>query len=218
MASQLISNNALRLAIDSDLSDSSQKRASQNLLDAINDWPTLNLTEPIEFLRILHKEIGDNLTAEQINTYCLALDPKVDNWKAESCTSLKLLHSYNLSKTLDEIIVELSEFYLSKIDTWDKKIIVKLLSYQKQSITKVNDYRKFIHLFFDKQTYLAVVSLIEKEDWENIKSIKQEKLAFKEDLILVMFTDQDGKNCLATIYDNDELWQDPEIIDVFTLQ
>jgi len=40
---------------------------------------------------------------------------------------------------------------------------------------------------------------------------------FKEDLILIRFTNQANQNCLATVYDSNELWQDPKIIGIFIL-
>jgi hypothetical protein len=40
---------------------------------------------------------------------------------------------------------------------------------------------------------------------------------FQEYLEIIQFESQDGLNFLATVYDSIELWQDPQIIDIFSL-
>ena len=114
MKQEIISIENLQTAISADLSDNKQKNAAQNLLDAIHDWPSFNLQELNNFLKELHKEMGDLLTFEVIKEYRLRLTPKNDAWKMEACTSLLAIFSYDLAKTLDEIVTELNEFYFKK--------------------------------------------------------------------------------------------------------
>ena len=45
----------------------------------------------------------------------------------------------------------------------------------------------------------------------------QNSAGFREYLYILKFFDQNKLFHVATIYDSDELWQDPEIIDIFPL-
>ena len=39
-----------------------------------------------------------------------------------------------------------------------------------------------------------------------------------EYLDIMIFKDQNNKTYTTTVYDNNELWQDPQIIDIFAMQ
>ncbi len=113
---------------------------------------------------------------------------------------------------------ELEILNMAELNLWDQNIISEILSYKKFPVTLVKDFEIFLLLSFNRHTYSAIVNLIKESDWESLKSNKDEnETSFIEDLALVKFTNQNNQNCLATIYDSDELWQDPQIIDVFIL-
>lgn len=69
------------------------RAVAENLLEAINDWPIVNLKEPNELISELKKEINNRLTFENINGYLKTLSPEKDSWKMESLSSiLEIFH------------------------------------------------------------------------------------------------------------------------------
>ena len=73
-------------------------------------------------------------------------------------------------------------------------------------------------LSFTEEQYKKVRGLIKKQDWSQINEINDLPSGeFREYLDIIKFKDQNGKQYVATIYDSDELFQDPQIIDIFPL-
>jgi len=107
----IISGEQLRESLDLDTSDTKQRKAAQCLVDALNDWPILNLSEPQDLLAALYHEVGPNLTYERLKAYSETLRPDRDAWKMEATNSLLQIFAFDYSKTLDRIVSEISEFY-----------------------------------------------------------------------------------------------------------
>lgn len=106
---------------------------------------------------------------------------------------------------------------MQELNTWQQQVINKILLNKEPLITLVNNVDFWAYLAFNRKTYDNVVELIKSKNWDGLKAnIDKCESDFKEDLILVRITNHDGKKCLATIYDSEELWQDPEVIDIFT--
>ena len=109
----LISADELSDAVENDKTANRFKTAAEFLIEAINDWPTQNLTEPAEFLKELHAEINSPLSFEALEQFDKTLDFKNGKtWKKEALSSLLLMLShFDNSKTVEEVIFEISEFY-----------------------------------------------------------------------------------------------------------
>lgn len=106
---------------------------------------------------------------------------------------------------------------MEELNSWQQQVINKILLTKEPLITSVNDVDFFAYLAFNRTAYDNVVELIKGQKWERLKANDDRcENNFKEDLALVRFTNQNKQSCLATIYDSDELWQDPEVIDIFT--
>ena len=102
--------------------------------------------------------------------------------------------------------------------TWDQIVTKEILLYKDLKITEVNNLESIQSLLFIHGQYQLIVSLIKDKDWESLKAITNEnKTGFGEYLDIVKFSDQIKQSFVATIYDNDALWQDPQIIDIFSL-
>lgn len=85
-------------------------------------------------------------------------------------------------------------------------------------VTEVRDLKSIRSLLFDKENYPDVMRAIENKDWDSLQSFDGEKKnGFGEYLHIVTFSDQEGRAFAATVYDNDELWQDPELVDIIQL-
>jgi Rad3-related DNA helicase len=95
-----------------DLNNTDKRKTvnAQSLQNAISDYPK-SIEEPIDYLNELKSEIGNILTFDQINTFCKKLNPKNDAWKMESLSEVLEMFDKNKTITLDELIIELSDFY-----------------------------------------------------------------------------------------------------------
>ncbi len=118
---ELISYSELSDAIENDNSDNKIKVRAEFLLTSITDYPTFNLKEPIDFLNELKNEIGSPLTYELIDNYekKLTFDNGDNTWKKEALSSVLEMFYWDKTKTLDELIREISIHY--KLKLADKK-------------------------------------------------------------------------------------------------
>jgi len=109
----IISADELYDDLEQDISNNKYKTAAQFLLEAINDWPTPNVSEPKDFLPDLTDKIGSLLTVDRIEKYSKALN--LNNlWKVEATSMLVKVFDYDKTKTLEDIILDITEYYKSK--------------------------------------------------------------------------------------------------------
>ena len=109
----LISADELYGKIERDESHNKYKIAAQFLLEAINDWPIPHLSEPKDFLVDLADKIGRPLTLDRIEKYSKALNLS-NRWKAEAISSLIKVLDCDKTKTLEDIILDITKHYTSK--------------------------------------------------------------------------------------------------------
>ena len=101
---------------------------------------------------------------------------------------------------------------------YDIFIAELILSDTEYNIKEVCDLESIKLLSFTEEEYKKVRDLIKKQDWNQINEVKDLPSGeFREYLDIIRFKDQDGKQYVTTIYDSDELFQDPQIIDIFPL-
>ena len=113
---ELISNPELSDAIETDTSDNKVKANAELLLNAITDYPSFNIKEPIDFLNELKNHIGSPLTFELIDNYekKLTFNNGDDTWRKEALSSVLEMFYWDKTKTLDELIIEISKHYKLK--------------------------------------------------------------------------------------------------------
>jgi hypothetical protein len=80
------------------------------LRDAINDFP-IAVAEPIDFLKELKREINDSLTFDKISKFQQTLTISKDAWKIESLTQILSMFENDREKTLEDLMVEITEIY-----------------------------------------------------------------------------------------------------------
>ncbi len=108
---------------------------------------------------------------------------------------------------------------MESLNKWNDLVIEAILLNNNLRITEVNNFEIIKSLFFDKEKYQSIISLLEAKDFDGIKALEiKSKGEFGEYLEIIKFSDQTNKSYIATIYDSDELWQDPELIDIIHLQ
>src|SRR5512140_907166 len=93
------------------------------------------------------------------------------------------------------------------------------LSNNPYGITEVADLRSIKSMYFGRAVYPYIVWLLREKDLAQLMKMQggAEHPTFEEYLEIVQFQSQDEKNFIATVYDSIELWQDPQIIDIFPL-
>lgn len=110
----MISANKLNQVLEQKTADKRSILISQLFLDAMNDWPTLNLKEPDEFIGKLKDEVGSSLTLNDLKLFSKRLNVVHDAWKIESLDSIIKIYEVvgnenspqqELEKILDSIIV-----------------------------------------------------------------------------------------------------------------
>jgi len=72
-------------------------------------------------------------------------------------------------------------------------------------------------MIFDKKQYAEICSLVKERKWNAVKSLNISADGLREYLSIHTFLDQKQKQYVATVYDSDELYQNPQIIDIFSL-
>ncbi len=114
----LITFDELREALELNSTDDNYTTAGDFLLDALTDWPTFNLTEPVDLLATLKEEVKAPLTFDNLEAYRNSLDMENENgWKKESLTALLELFDftrrshYDKAIELDTILVQLTEHF-----------------------------------------------------------------------------------------------------------
>jgi hypothetical protein len=102
---------------------------------------------------------------------------------------------------------------------YDIFITELILSDSELDIKNVFELTSLKSVLFKEEQYAEIKQLIKKQDWNQIKGLKEiPDKEFKEYLDIMRFKDQNHNEYVITIYDNDELFQDPQIIDIFPLK
>ncbi|TMI62463.1 MAG: hypothetical protein E6H07_13675 [Bacteroidetes bacterium] len=107
---------------------------------------------------------------------------------------------------------------MEEITNWDVIVIKQLIPSNNLGITQIRNFTTIKNLYFEKESYANILNLIKANDLKAVRGIEQlPKKGFGEYLHIVTFTDQDHQNYAITVYDSDELYQNPEIIDIILL-
>lgn len=110
----MISATQLKQVIEQRTTDERSLLISQFLFEAINDWPTSNLTEPNEFIGTLKNEVGLKLRLNDLKLFSKQLNFSSDSWKIESLESIfKIFEIFDkenelqieLEKIIDLIVI-----------------------------------------------------------------------------------------------------------------
>jgi len=103
--------------------------------------------------------------------------------------------------------------------SFDDMIISAIVEGNKYGIDKVMHLNGIKDILYSDNAYRALTDLIKAGRLENVKNLAEEEIppTFREYTYVYSFLDQNGKAYIATIYDSDELWQDPELHEIFPL-
>jgi hypothetical protein len=98
---KMITSEELINLIENDVTESSAKHIAENILEAINDWPTENLSEPSELISELKRQINGKLTRENIEEFVRTLNVEKDSWKIESLSYILEIFDLERSENVD---------------------------------------------------------------------------------------------------------------------
>jgi len=106
---------------------------------------------------------------------------------------------------------------LDDINDWDKKVIKAIITTNTIGITEIFNYKPLKSVIVTQNNYPSIVNLINKKDWESLSTIQDADTDnFREYIDIIKFSNQSGTEYVATVYDSDELWQDPVIKEITT--
>jgi hypothetical protein len=115
--------------------------------------------------------------------------------------------------------IRVKEFQKTGLNQYEDKICKLILRHNKFGIVCVNDLDTVKSVLFRQEDYQTNLNLIKSRKWYLIKDdeTKDKKQDFYENLLVLTFSDQQGQEYAAIIYDNEELWKDPEIVEILPL-
>jgi hypothetical protein len=90
-----------------------------------------------------------------------------------------------------------------------------VLSKNELGITEVRNLKFLKGLNYDEKSYPSIAEAIKQKKIDDIILLPQVQPKTFEDVTLFSFYDQNNNLHIVSIYDSDELWQDPVILDIF---
>ena len=106
---------------------------------------------------------------------------------------------------------------MSEISIYDSYVIKSILSVNEFGITAVRNLESLKCIYFSRDVYLIMKELILNGNIQAIKNFLEnnDEKSFGEYLDILKFSDQCEHTYIATVYDSNEMWQDPQIIEIF---
>ena len=98
----MITSKELFCIVENEAMESSFKSVAENLLEAINDWPTENLKEPRELISELKQQINQKLTNKNIDNLLKTLSVEKDAWKMEALNSILKIFEFEMNGNGDK--------------------------------------------------------------------------------------------------------------------
>jgi hypothetical protein len=102
----------------------------------------------------------------------------------------------------------------SNINTYIAKSIMANNSF---GITEVNDLESINSFYFIAEHYRGIEGLIKENNINAIKIMPSNHSDTFQYYYVMTFEDQKKKHYAVTVYDSNELWQDPQVIEIFPM-
>ncbi|TAG99926.1 MAG: hypothetical protein EAZ16_14565 [Sphingobacteriales bacterium] len=100
---------------------------------------------------------------------------------------------------------------------YDAFIVKNILANNEFAIQVISDLEIIHTRSFVQPEYAEIEKLIKEKNIESIKKFRKDEVRRNEYLDIMTFSDQDKNKYIVTIYDSDELWQDPQVIEIYKL-
>jgi hypothetical protein len=107
----------------------------------------------------------------------------------------------------------------AKPRTFDEYVLNRILARSEFGISEVIGLRSIKSMYFEREKYSFIASLIKENNLAALLEMSEGNLdpAFQEYLEIMQFRSQSDLNYIVTVYDSIELWQNPEVSDIFPL-
>lgn len=99
---------------------------------------------------------------------------------------------------------------------YDKYVIDGILANNEFGITEVHNLETMIMRSFVNDDYSSIRELILKGEVDKLNSLPPDE-SNEEFLDILMFQDQHHTSYIVSVYDSNELWQDPQVIEIFPM-
>ena len=103
--------------------------------------------------------------------------------------------------------------------SWDEYVIRSILATNEFGISEVFGLQSIKSMYLEREKYPLIVALIKEKNLAALIEMPggNRHPTFQEDLEIMQFQNQSGLKFIVTVYDSDELWQNPQIIEIFPI-
>jgi hypothetical protein len=105
----------------------------------------------------------------------------------------------------------------SDFDKWNDYLVKSIIANNEFGINGISDVVELSSGYFIKDEYAKIVLLIKEGNINALRSQVETTAEDREYLHVLSFKDQMNKNYVVTVYDGDELWQNPQVIEIFSV-
>jgi hypothetical protein len=102
-------------------------------------------------------------------------------------------------------------------DKFSAKVREAIIANNEFGILEVSNLESIKSQYFDKDEYEIISKLIRDNSIELLKEREEKINEGFEFLDVMLFEDQNKKRFAVTVYDSNELWQDPQVIEIFLI-
>lgn len=105
------------------------------------------------------------------------------------------------------------------MDKYNEYVVRDILAGNKFFIQEVKELESLNTRMLDRNEYAEIETLINEGNIEAIKTLPENNVVdeFREYLDIMMFKDQNRNSYFVTVYDSDELWQNPSVIKIYRM-
>src|SRR5690349_16374825 len=100
---------------------------------------------------------------------------------------------------------------------FESYVVSSILANNEFGIKEVKEMEGIRTMILNRQHYPEIVELIKQNNFNTIQNLPENSIRTSEYLSIMRFADQSGKKYAVTVYDSDDLFQDPQVIDIFPL-
>jgi len=102
----------------------------------------------------------------------------------------------------------------------DEYVINGILSNNELGISEVIGLRTIKSMYFEREKYTSIALLIKEKNLGEVIAMPEghKDPTFQEYLEIMQFRSQSDVDFIVTVYDSIELWQDPQVIDIFPIK
>lgn len=106
---------------------------------------------------------------------------------------------------------------MAKKKAFEDYIIKAILANKEFNICEIKDLENIKSMVLLRDKYSSVLELVKLGQVDSIKALDSNENKASEYLDIYIFKDQENEKYIVTLYDSNELWQDPEVWDIFKL-